>query len=91
MTDWEAVIGLEVHAQLNTASKLFTGAANRFDPEQPNAFTDPYVLGMPGGLPVVNEQAGEYAAKAGLARGCTVHETSIWARKQYFYPDLPKG
>ncbi len=88
---WDPVIGLEVHAQLNTQSKLFSPVANRFDPEHPNSFTDPYVLGMPGVLPVVNQTAVELAARAGLALNCTVHSRSIWARKQYFYPDSPKG
>lgn len=88
---YEPVIGLEVHAQLKTASKLFSPAPNRFDPENPNASITPYCVGLPGVLPVLNARAVEMAIKAGLALGCTIRERSVWARKQYFYPDLPKG
>lgn len=88
---YEPVIGLEVHAQLNTASKLFSGAPNRFDPERPNEAISAYCIGLPGMLPVLNREALEMAVRAGLALGCTVHERSVFARKQYFYPDLPKG
>lgn len=88
---YEAVIGLEVHAQLATKSKLFSDAPNRYDPDQPNRFTTAYCFGMPGMLPVVNEAAVDMAIQAGLALGCTINERSVWSRKQYFYPDLPKG
>ncbi|MEL6187675.1 MAG: Asp-tRNA(Asn)/Glu-tRNA(Gln) amidotransferase subunit GatB [Myxococcota bacterium] len=91
LAKYEPVIGLEVHAQLKTSSKLFSPAPNRFDPEHPNQAVTAYCVGLPGVLPVLNERAVEMAIKAGLALGCTVRERSIWARKQYFYPDLPKG
>jgi aspartyl-tRNA(Asn)/glutamyl-tRNA(Gln) amidotransferase subunit B len=87
---WEAVIGLEVHVQLATESKLFSGSATRFG-DDPNANTDPVVLGLPGALPVLNRRALELAVKLGLALGCTIRRRSRFARKQYFYPDLPKG
>ena len=88
---FEPVIGLEVHAQLRTASKLFSAAPNRYDPDRPNEAISPYCLGLPGQLPVLNERAVELAVRAGLALGCTIERRSLWARKQYFYPDLPKG
>ncbi|MEQ8274909.1 MAG: Asp-tRNA(Asn)/Glu-tRNA(Gln) amidotransferase subunit GatB [Deltaproteobacteria bacterium] len=91
LSRYEAVIGLEVHAQLSTRSKLFSDAPNAYDPERPNHFVTAYCFGMPGMLPVLNEGAVDMAVRAGLALGCTVHERSTWARKQYFYPDLPKG
>ncbi|MEQ9496619.1 MAG: Asp-tRNA(Asn)/Glu-tRNA(Gln) amidotransferase subunit GatB [Deltaproteobacteria bacterium] len=91
LSRYEAVIGLEVHAQLSTQSKLFSDAPNAYDPERPNHFVTAYCFGMPGMLPVLNEGAVDMAVRAGLALGCTVHERSTWARKQYFYPDLPKG
>ena len=87
---FEAVIGLEVHTQLQTASKLFCGCSTRFG-APPNENTCPVCLGLPGALPVLNRRAVELAVKAALALGCTVHSTSIFARKNYFYPDLPKG
>lgn len=88
---YEVVIGLEVHAQLKTKSKLFSAAANVYDPDHPNAHVLPYCLGLPGVLPVLNQVAIEMAVRAGLALGCTIRERSVWSRKQYFYPDLPKG
>jgi len=88
--DWEAVIGLEVHVQLATKSKLFTGAANRFG-DPPNHNVDPVVLGMPGVLPVLNREAVELAMRVGFALGCEVHRRSRFDRKHYFYADLPKG
>jgi len=90
MSRYEAVIGLEVHAQLKTASKIFCGCSTRFG-EEPNANVCPVCAGMPGVLPVLNARAVEYAAKMGLAVGCTVNLKSIFARKHYFYPDLPKN
>jgi aspartyl-tRNA(Asn)/glutamyl-tRNA(Gln) amidotransferase subunit B len=87
---WEPVIGLEVHVQLGTASKAFSGSSTRFG-AAPNSLTDPTVLGLPGALPVFNRQALEYALLLGLAAGCRIRRASRFARKHYFYPDLPKG
>ncbi len=89
-TNWELVIGLEVHCQLKTRSKIFCGCATSFG-DAPNVNTCPVCLGLPGALPVLNAQAVELATRASLALGCTVHEASVFARKNYFYPDLPKG
>ncbi|MCB0327525.1 MAG: Asp-tRNA(Asn)/Glu-tRNA(Gln) amidotransferase GatCAB subunit B, partial [Bdellovibrionales bacterium] len=83
-------IGLEVHAQLKTETKLFCRCRNQFG-RQPNSLTCPICLGHPGTLPSLNETAVHYAIKAGLALGCEIHERSVFARKNYFYPDLPKG
>jgi len=88
--EFEAVIGLEVHAQLLTQSKLFCGCSTRFG-AKPNSQTCPVCLGLPGVLPVLNEQAVNLAIRAGLALHCEIQLRSIWARKNYFYPDLPKG
>jgi len=87
---YEAVIGLEVHAQLKTRSKLFCACSTAFGRE-PNTNVCPVCAGMPGALPVVNKRAVEYAVKMALAVECRVNEQSIFARKNYFYPDLPKG
>lgn len=87
---YEAVIGLEVHAQLKTASKLFCGCSTRFG-DEPNANTCPVCLGLPGALPVLNRGAVLMAAKAALALNCQINRVSLFARKNYFYPDLPKG
>jgi aspartyl-tRNA(Asn)/glutamyl-tRNA(Gln) amidotransferase subunit B len=85
---WEIVVGLEVHAELATRTKLFSSAVNAFGGE-PNTHIDPLTLGLPGSLPVLNEQAVELAIRVGLALNCTVRP-SVFARKNYFYPDLPK-
>ena len=87
---FEAVIGVEVHIQLNTVSKLFCSCANRFG-QQPNHNTCQVCLGLPGSLPVLNGAAVDSAIKMALAIGGTIKEKSVFARKQYFYPDLPKG
>jgi aspartyl-tRNA(Asn)/glutamyl-tRNA(Gln) amidotransferase subunit B len=89
-SSFEAVIGLEIHAHLLTASKIFCGCTTAFGGE-PNTHVCPVCLGMPGALPVLNRGAVDDAIRASLALGCTIHETSIFARKNYFYPDLPKG
>jgi len=87
---WEIVIGLEVHVQLSTRTKMFCGDRTTFG-DPPNTNVCPVCLGLPGALPVPNAEAIRLATRAALALGCTVHETSVFARKNYFYPDLPKG
>ncbi len=89
-TKYEMVIGLEVHAQLKTKSKLFCSCSTQFG-APPNANTCPVCMGYPGVLPVLNKTAVDYAIKAGLALGCNIDLESKFDRKQYFYPDLPKG
>jgi len=90
MGKYEAVIGLEIHAQLSTESKLFCGDATRFG-AAPNTHVSPITLGHPGTLPKTNTKAIEYAIKMGLACGCDIAQENYFARKNYFYPDLPKG
>ena len=86
--DWELVVGLEVHVELSTATKLFCGCANRFG-DEPNTNVCPVCLGLPGSLPVVNEVAVGFAMRLGRALGCAVRP-AVFARKNYFYPDMPK-
>ncbi|RJS23002.1 Asp-tRNA(Asn)/Glu-tRNA(Gln) amidotransferase GatCAB subunit B [Corallococcus sp. H22C18031201] len=90
LSDFQPVIGLEVHAQLLTHSKIFCGCSTAFGAE-PNHHTCPVCLGLPGVLPVLNQRVVEFAVRTGLALECTVKGTSVWSRKNYFYPDLPKG
>src|SRR5947209_17097108 len=87
---YEPVIGLEVHVQLLTASKMFCRCPNRFR-APPTTLICPVCLGYPGALPVANGHAVDLAVQLALALGCTVRERSVFARKNYFYPDLPKG
>jgi aspartyl-tRNA(Asn)/glutamyl-tRNA(Gln) amidotransferase subunit B len=87
---YEMVVGLEVHVQLRTRTKLFCNCSTQFG-EPPNRNTCPVCLALPGSLPVLNESAVELATRAALALGAELHEESIFARKNYFYPDLPKG
>jgi aspartyl-tRNA(Asn)/glutamyl-tRNA(Gln) amidotransferase subunit B len=87
---WEVVIGLETHTQLSTASKIFSGASTQFG-AAPNTQTSPVDLALPGALPVMNRGAVERAIRLGLAIGATIAPRSVFARKNYFYPDLPKG
>lgn len=87
---FQPVIGLEVHVQLKTDSKIFCGCSTRFGAE-PNLNTCPVCLALPGALPVLNQKVVEFAIMAGLATNCSISPTNIFARKNYFYPDLPKG
>jgi len=88
--DFETVIGLEVHVQLATKSKIFCNASAAYGGE-PNEFIDPVTLGLPGALPVTNKRAVEFAIMLGLATNCEIRRFNRFARKHYFYPDLPKG
>ena len=90
LAKYEVVIGLEVHAQLLTKTKIFCACSSRFG-DSPNSNVCPVCLGLPGTLPVLNKRAVEMGIRAALALNCTVHEHSRFARKNYFYPDLPKG
>ena len=87
---WEVVIGLETHAQLSTVSKIFSGASTAFGAE-PNTQACAVDLALPGVLPVLNHGAVECAIRFGLAVGAKINRRSVFARKNYFYPDLPKG
>src|SRR5690606_39272788 len=87
---YEAVIGLEVHAQLLTETKIFCSCSAKFG-SPPNTNTCPICLGHPGVLPVLNKKAVEFTVLMGLSTNCRINEKSIFARKNYFYPDLPKG
>ena len=87
---WETVIGLEVHVQLKTRTKMFCRCRTTFG-DPPNTNVCPTCLGLPGALPMPNAEAVRLATRGAIALGCTVHETSVFARKNYFYPDLPKG
>lgn len=88
--EWETVIGLEIHAQLRTKSKIFSSASTAYGAE-PNTQACAVDLGLPGVLPVVNAEAIRMASKFGLATGARINKHSVFARKNYFYPDLPKG
>ena len=87
---YEAVIGLEVHAQLMTASKMFCRCPNQYG-ASPNTNVCPICTGQPGSLPVINKKAIELGVRAAIALQCEIHSESVFARKNYFYPDLPKG
>ena len=89
--NFEAVIGLETHVQLNTNSKMFSRSSAKYQNEEPNSIVDPTSMGLPGALPVVNKKAVESAIKIGLALDCKIAENTKFDRKQYFYPDLMKG
>jgi aspartyl-tRNA(Asn)/glutamyl-tRNA(Gln) amidotransferase subunit B len=88
---YEAVIGIEVHCQLRTVSKMFCSCSTAYDGAQPNSHTCPVCLGLPGALPTINRHAVEHVLTTGLAIGATAPATTRWERKNYFYPDLPKG
>jgi aspartyl-tRNA(Asn)/glutamyl-tRNA(Gln) amidotransferase subunit B len=91
MPAYETIIGMEVHIELQTNSKMFCGCDAHFFGVAPNTHTCPTCLGMPGSLPVINEQAVAFTVKTGLALNCAIHPHNVFARKNYFYPDLPKG
>ncbi len=91
MPDYTTIIGLEVHTQLKTKSKLFCGCANEFNPDNPNTQTCPVCLGLPGSLPVMNRHAFDLSLKTALALNCNIPHFTKWDRKQYYYPDLPKA
>src|SRR4029078_9100328 len=88
---YEAVIGIEVHCQLKTASKMFCGCSNSYADAPPNSHVCPVCLGLPGTLPVINRRAVELVLATGAAIGAETPAATRWDRKNYFYPDLPKG
>ena len=88
--DYETVIGLEIHAELSTKTKIFCSCPTEFGAE-PNTHVCPICMAMPGTLPVLNEKVVEYAVKAGLATNCSISQDSKNDRKNYYYPDLPKS
>ena len=90
MSSYTTVIGLEVHVQLSTASKLFCGCSTKFGAE-PNTQTCPVCIGMPGTLPVMNREAFQLSLKTAIALDCEIPSFTKWDRKQYYYPDLPKN
>ncbi|MGE3313667.1 MAG: Asp-tRNA(Asn)/Glu-tRNA(Gln) amidotransferase subunit GatB [Planctomycetaceae bacterium] len=89
--EYTTIVGLEVHVQLQTKTKLFCGCVNRFNPAHPNVQTCPVCLGLPGSLPVMNREAFQLALKTAMALNCTIPSDTKWDRKQYYYPDLPKN
>ena len=93
--EYKVLIGMEIHVQLGTKSKMFTGVANGAHPDHfnspPNTLVDPVVLGLPGVLPVINKRAVEMAMMVGMALGCNIARFTKWDRKSYYYPDLPKN
>jgi len=88
---YEAVIGIEVHCQLKTASKMFCGCSTDYDGAAPNTHVCPVCFGLPGALPTINRRAVEHVLATGVALGASTPPATRWDRKNYFYPDLPKG
>ena len=88
---YEAVVGIEIHCQLKTASKMFCGCSTAYDGAPPNTHVCPVCLGLPGALPVINRRAVEFVIATGIAIEGHIPERTQWERKNYFYPDLPKG